>query len=252
MGRAIVNLVTKNVQDLPQQKILFIGAGQMMNQIAPHFLNIDFKQKTIVNRTLENAVHLARRTNANADCLTRLPDIVGDYSVIVACCSVSQPILNVNMLNAEIMASKKILIIDLSMPLIIDLELRQHANIKILTIDDIAQIVDVGIEKRQIAALEAQILIDGKLIEYQSWQKKRELSPMIKQLRDNAEDVRLDCLAIAQKQLQNGESPDDVLNSLSVKLTNKLLHNPTVNLCAAPDKLQENVTELVNYLYDLK
>ena len=252
MGRAIVNLITEKVHDLARKKILFIGAGQMMNKIAPHFLNIEFGQKTIVNRTLTNAQRLAKRANANALDLDKLPDIVNDYSVIVACCSVSQPILNINMFGGKIAADKPLLIIDLSMPLITDLELRKHANLSVLTIDDIAQIVDVGIEKRQIAATNAEILIDAKLIEYQNWQKKREISPMIKKLRDNAEEIRLNCLAIAEKQLQNGEPSNEVLHNLSVKLTNKLLHNPTVNLCAAENSLQTNVTELVNYLYDLK
>jgi glutamyl-tRNA reductase len=247
-----VSLVTDNVDNLTTQKILFIGAGQMMNQIAPHFLNIKFNQKTIVNRTLENAVQLANRVEANVLPLINLPDIVSEYSIIIACCSISHPILNVNMFSREIVENKPILIIDLSMPLLTDLELRRHPNIKILTIDDIAKIVDVGVEKRKIAAFEADSLINSKLIEYQNWLKKRDLSPVIKQLRDNAEEIRLDVLTIAQKQLQNGELADEVLRSLSVKLTNKLLHNPTVNLCAAENNLQTNVTELVHYLYDLK
>ncbi len=42
MGNAVVNLVAVNTDDFTQEKILFIGAGQIMQQIAPHFKNTNF------------------------------------------------------------------------------------------------------------------------------------------------------------------------------------------------------------------
>ena len=147
--------------------------------------------------------------------------------------------------------NKKILIIDLSMPLLTDLNLRRYANILLLTIDDIARIVDVGVEKRKAAAVEANELINKQLIEYQNWLKRRGLTPVIRALRDNADEIRQEVLSEAEKKLHNGEAAYDVLRAMSVKLTNKLLHNPTVNLCASEDKLQDELTGLISYLYDL-
>ncbi len=106
-------------------------------------------------------------------------------------------------------------------------------------------------DKRKSAAKIADKIINEKLIDYQNWEKKRGLSPIIKSLRDNAENIRTEVLATAQKQLQNGNSVDTVLNELSFKLMNKLLHAPTVNLCNITDKLNTDVIALVSYLYNL-
>lgn len=251
MGHALINLVAVNFDDLAEQKLLFIGAGEMMQQVAPHFKNVNLAKKTIVNRTLVKAEVLSKRVNADFIDFEKLSDIVNDYSIIIACSGGNQ-VLDVDILKTRIQESKKLLVIDLSMPLITNLSLRKHENVIVLTIDDIAKIVDVGMEKRKIAAIEADTIIEEKLIEYQGWLKKRGLTPVIRALRDNADEIRKEVLSIAQRQLESGEAADNVLRELSIKLTNRLIHGPTVNLCGSTDKLQDELTGLVTYLYDLE
>lgn len=251
MGHAVANLVAVNVDDIASQKILFIGAGTMMKQIAPHFLNVKCKQKTIVNRTPINAKTIATRINADVDDLVNFPDLVNDYSVIIACYNSDKILLDSDVLKKTLNENKKLLIIDLSMPLVSDLGLRKHSAITMLTIDDIAKIVDVGMQKRRAAAAHADSIIDAKLINYQNWLNKKEVTPVIKALRDNAEVIRLEVLSSAKRQLQNGEDISEILNNLSIKLTNKFLHNPTVNLCATSGKLQSDLSDLTKILYNL-
>ena len=251
MGHALVNLVTNNFKNLSQESILFIGAGDMMQQLAPHFKNINLAKKTIINRTLEKAQLLSLRLEANYTSLDKLPGIVDEYSIIIACAGGNEPILNEEILKSQL-NGKNILIIDLSMPLITTLSLRNYPNIKILTIDDIAKIVDVGIEKRKVAAIDATNIIDAKVVEYQNWLKKRGLTPVIRALRENADEIRQEVLTSAQKQLDNGEPPSEVLKAMSIKLTNRLIHGPTVNLCSTEDKQQEEIAGLITYLYDLE
>ena len=220
----------------------------MFQNILPHFKNMPFARKIIVNRTVQKAQILAKRINADFANLDALPSIIDGYSIIIAC-SGGKVLLDQNLIKQD---NNKRLIIDLSMPLITDLTLGDFENITVLTIDDIAKIVDVGIEKRKTVALNANNIIDAKLVEYQNWLKKRGLAPVIKAFRSNADEVRKEVLLNAQKQLDSGEAPDVVLGELSVKLTNRLIHNPTVNLCRSTDKLQNELVGLLTYLYDLE
>lgn len=251
IGHAVANLVAVNVDNLTTQRILFIGAGAMMKQIAPYFANVKCEQKMVINRTLKNAKMLSVKAKADFDDLVNLPNLVNNYSVIIASCNSDKVLLDTKLLKSSISKNKPLLIIDLSMPLVSDLGLRKHESITLLTIDDIAKIVDVGMQKRKVAALEAEALINSKLVDYQNWLNKKEITPVIKALRDNAETIRAEVLSGAKRQLQNGEAALDVLNSLSIKLTNKLLHSPTVNLCATNDKLQNDLSDLTKFLYNL-
>ena len=251
MGHAIVSLVNTSFQNLEKESILFIGAGDMMRQLAPHFKNVKLTKKTIINRTLDKARLLSNRLGAEYNSLDKLSNIVAEYSIIIACAGGTDTILNEEILKAKLNV-QNLLIIDLSMPLITSLSLRNYPNITVLTIDDIAKIVDVGIEKRKLAALEASNIIESKVVEYQNWLKKRGLTPVIRALRENADEIRQEVLAYAEKQLENGDSPYDVLRALSIKLTNRLIHSPTVNLCSSEDKKQEEIAGLITYLYDLE
>jgi glutamyl-tRNA reductase len=252
MGHAIANLVENSLTELGNSKVLFVGAGQMMQQIAPHFNYLNLEQITIANRTISNAQNLAAKIGASSVDLNLLPEIVPEYSVLVFCCSSNGLLLDENALAKDISDSAKKLVIDLSMPLVTDKNLRKYQNIKLLTVDDIATLVDVGIEKRKLAAAAAEEIISGKLDDYRAWQRKRGLSPLIKRLRDDSDSIRRESLAAAEKQLLNGESPNDVMRQLSIQLTNRLLHMPTVKLCSSNEQLQDNLIELVNYLYGLE
>lgn len=265
MGNAVINLVEQNINNLSEQSILFIGAGQMMQQLAPHFKDLQVSKKTIINRTLDRAKILAEKVNASYVELTQLVDIINDFSIIIACCSSNKLLLDKEIFK-NLKEGKQLLIIDLSMPLITNSNLLKLPHIKFFSIDDIAGIVDVGIEKRKLAAVEANTIINDQVEEYQGWLKKRGLSPLIKALRGHAENIRMEVLSIAQNQLQNGEPADEVIKQLSIRLTNKLLHAPTVNLCVSqktdvptnlkldfePIKVhQDELIDLVKHLYNL-
>ncbi len=251
MGNALVNLMESHSNNLNEESLLFIGAGQMMQKIAPHFSNVNLVRKSVINRSFENADKLAARINATPIDLSHIANVIYDYSIIFACAESDELILTKQLLNDFLQNRKNLLIIDLSVPLLSDIRLCEYPNIKLITVDDIAKIVDVGLEKRKLAADEAHEIIENKLNDYQHWLKKRTMAPLIKAIRADAESMRQEALTNAQKLLQNGEAPDDVLRQFSVQLMNKMLHNPTVNLCSSQGMRQDDLLDLVGYLYGI-
>lgn len=252
MGHAVVNYVERQIDQLPNRNILFIGAGQMMQQIAPHFNYLNLNRKLVLNRTLANGKIVAMKIGGETEKLDKLISVIADYAIVIVCCASNIAFIDELILAADIVSQTPKLIIDLSMPLVINKNLKQYANLQILTIDDIAKLVDVGLEKRKLAALEAESIIASKLEDYHAWQRKRGLAPLIRKLREESDAIRQESLALAEKQLLNGDSPVDVLKQFSVQLTNRLLHNPTVNICSSNGQLQDNLVDLVSYLYGLE
>ncbi|MCX8514704.1 MAG: glutamyl-tRNA reductase [Burkholderiales bacterium] len=253
VGHAILNLIKSNFSNSDAvDGLCFIGAGDMIKQVALHFKQFQSKTKIVINRTLANAQNIAQQIGADYCQLDKLEQVVATSSIIIAACGVDKFLLDARSLAPIIKSNKQLLIIDLSLPLITDLQLKQHSNITVLTIDDIAQIVDVGKKRRQLAASKASVIIDAKVSEYKAWLTKRGLTPVIKALRTNADKIRLEALQVAQKQLECGIAADNVIHELSIKLTNKLIHTPTVNLYSSEYKLQHDLSGLIQYLYDLK
>ncbi len=252
MGHAVVNYVEQYIAQLPNRKVLFVGAGQMMQQIAPHFHYLQLDKLMIVNRTVEKASLIATKINAEVGSLEQISNIINEYAIIVICCASNQPLITETMLQLETNNQLQKLIIDLSMPLVISNSLFSHNSLKILTVDDIAKLVDIGIDRRKAAAIEAESIIANKLSDYHAWMRKRSFTPLIRKFKQHSELIREESLLQAEKQLANGVNANEVLQQLSTQLTNRLLHSPLVNINTADENLQDELIELFSYLYDLK
>lgn len=245
MGSAVKKIINQKLTNHNEHNLAFIGAGQMMTQIAPHFRDSDFKVKTVFNRNADRGELLANRIDGEYKSLELFNDNADSYSVIILCTGGGI------YLDDKLLINKNKIIIDLSMPILTDLSLKNSPAMTIVTIDDIAEIVDVGIEQRKLKAELAEKIIENQIIEYQNWLKKRGLTPVIRALRDHADDIRLSVLSDAERRIQNGDAPVEVIQELSIKLTNKLLHAPTVNLCAIEDTISDDLIEMIRYLYSL-
>ena len=123
--------------------------------------------------------------------------------------------------------------LDLAVPRDIEPEVGNLPDVFLYTVDDISGIVEVGREARQAAAEEAEGIIQARVVEFGQWMRQREVVPLIRALRDEADRLRRHALDAAIKQLGRGDAPEKVLEALSVQLTNKLMHPPTQALSAA-------------------
>lgn len=248
MGSATVKLLDRYLWSINKGKILFLGAGKIMQQIAPYFKDIELGEKIVLSRKIENAKELADKIHATSADLTSLEDVFEQSAIVIACISSDDVLITRDML-ARTQTNK--VIIDLSMPQITAPEARELLKIKYFCIDDIAKIVNIGKEQRELAADIADKILEEKLVEFAQWEQKRELTPLIKKLRDDAEEIRSELYAAAIKNLDKMNTKDVILQ-LSLQLTNKLLHKPTVNMYKVEEHNIDNMARLVSYLYDIE
>ena len=93
MAAATVKLAARIFPSLHEQKVLFIGAGEMIELCATHFAAQGPARITVANRTLERAGQLAHRFNGHAIELKELADKLQEHDVVVSCTASSLPIL---------------------------------------------------------------------------------------------------------------------------------------------------------------
>ncbi len=142
--------------------------------------------------------------------------------------------------------------VDLAVPRDIEPEVAQLDDVFLYTVDDLAQVVNDGMENRQTAAIDAEMIVAARVENFMQWLKKRDAVPTIKALRDQAEAVRINELEKALKLIQKGENPAIVLDMLSNALTNKFLHAPSHALNAAHGDEHARLEQLLRQLYHIK
>jgi glutamyl-tRNA reductase len=229
MAAAAVKLAARLFPSLKDQRVLFIGAGEMIELCATHFAAQAPARITVANRTLERGERLAHRFGGEAIELRSLAAHLHEHDVIVTCTASSLPILGKGLVERALRARRRrpIFMVDLGVPRDIEPEAGELDDVFLYTVDDLAEIVGANLDARRSALEQAEAIIDTQVGQFMHWMQLRETVPLIRQLRGQAEEARRHELDRALKALARGEDAAAVLERLSHGLTNKLLHAPT-------------------------
>ncbi|WP_304667096.1 glutamyl-tRNA reductase [Neisseria bergeri] len=254
MASASVKLAEQIFPDIGDLNVLFIGAGEMIELVATYFAAKNPRLMTVANRTLARAQELCDKLGVNAEpcLLSDLPAILHDYDVVVSSTASQLPIVGKGMVERALKQrqSMPLFMLDLAVPRDIEAEVGDLNDAYLYTLDDMVNIVQSGKEARQKAAAAAETLVSEKVAEFVRQQQGRQSVPLIKALRDEGEKARKQVLENAMKQLAKGATAEEVLERLSVQLTNKLLHSPTQTLNKAGEE-DKDLVHAVAQIYHL-
>ena len=216
MAAAAVKLAQRIFGDIKNQKVLFIGAGEMIELCADHFSAQKPKSMTVANRTIERGASLAEKIGGHAILLNDLPDRFADFDIVITSTASQLPIVGLGMVERAVKARRHrpIFMVDLAVPRDIEPEVAELDDVFLYTVDDLAQVVSDGLENRQEAAINAEMIVQARVENFMHWLKKRDSVPTIKALRDQAEATRKAELEKALKLIQKGESPEKVLEAI--------------------------------------
>ena len=254
MAAAATKMAERIFGDLEQCHLLFVGAGEMIELTATHFAGRRPKSVTVANRTVERAHALASRLHGAALSLSELPDALSRFDVIVSCTASALPIIGLGMVERAVRARRHrpMVVVDLAVPRDVEPEVARLDDVFVYTIDDLGRMAQLGTESRLAAVRQAEAIIESRVRDFESWLASRATVPLIRDIRQRAEDMRLYEIERARRQLARGDAPDAVLEKLSQALTNKFLHAPISVLndaAAAPDEDRRRQVELVARFY---
>jgi len=254
MAAAAVKLAARIFPSLKDQKLLLIGAGEMIELCATHFAAQGPARITVANRTLERAQALAHRFNGRAIELRELAAQLYEYDVVVSCTASSLPILGKGMVERALKARRRlpIFMVDLAVPRDIEPEVGELDDVFLYTVDDLKDIVQGNQDARRSAVEQAEVIIDTQVGRFMHWMQVRESVPLIRALREQAEDARRYEVERALRLLAKGDDPKQVLETLSQGLTNKLMHAPTQALNESTGDERRALAETLARLFRLQ
>ncbi len=253
MAAAAVHLTERIFERVDDQHVLFIGAGEMIELCAAHFAGARPKSMTVANRTEARASELAQRFGAQTLRLDAVGEALPRFDVVVSCTAAPLPIVGLGMVEraVKVRRHRPMVMVDLAVPRDIEQEVGKLDDVFLYTVDDLAQVVDAGLESRQQAVLEAEEIIDTRVDGFLHWMQARDVVPTIRALRTHAESLRHAELERALRLLARGDDPRQVIEALSHGLTNKLVHGPTRYLNQTDGEQLAEASRLVQRLYNL-
>ena len=255
MAAAAVRLASQLFEDLSQTRVLFVGAGEMIELTATHFAARTPKAIAIANRTLERGEKLAARFGGEVLRLADLPERLHEFDIVVSCTASTLPIVG---LGAVVRALKKrrhrpMFMVDLAVPRDIEPEVKQLEDVYLYTVDDLAGVVQTAQASRQAAVEQAEAIIDAGVQSFLHWMDQRDpqhgVVPLILQLQGQTDTWRATELARARKRLARGEDIDAVLEALSRGVAKKMLHGTLAELRNADPAARSQTAHTASRLF---
>ncbi|HEX2768319.1 MAG TPA: glutamyl-tRNA reductase [Geobacteraceae bacterium] len=227
---AAVELAKKIFSDLTDKTVMLIGAGEMCELAAKHFLSSGVRGVMVTNRTYERAVRLAEEFDGKAVRFEDLFDQLHKADIILSSTGATHFIISARDVEAVIRQRKQkpMFFIDIAVPRDIDPKVNDVANVYLYDMDDLQGVVVSNLQLRAEEAKKAEGIIDQEIGRFFNWLSMLEVTPTIVALRSRFEEVRQAELA---KTLAGWKDlpPDGQkrLEALTSAIINKLLHPPT-------------------------
>ena len=231
MAAAAVRLSERIFETIQDQRVLFIGAGEMINLCATHFVGHKPKSVAIANRTIERGQELVdsianQSIEAESFKLSELPQRLHEFDIIVSSTASSLPIIGLGLVESALKhrRHKPIVMIDLAVPRDFEPEIARLNDVYLYTVDDLGMMIQTGASLRQAAVSQAEAIIEDRVGNFMHWMQGRNAVPIIQDIQQQGEQLRQLELERAMKRLMRGDDPQEVLQAMAQGLTNKFLH----------------------------
>ena len=256
MAAAAVRLAQRIFESVSTQRVLFIGAGEMIELCATHFAAQKPRQVVVANRTVERGEKLAEQLaeqglTTQAIRLQDLGERLHEFDIVVSCTASSLPIIGLGAVERAVKRRKHrpIMMVDLAVPRDVEPEVARLNDVFLYTVDDLGAVVREGNALRQAAVAQAEAIIESRVQNFMHWLETRSVVPVIRDLQASGEAIRQAELERARKMLARGDDPAAVLDALSGALTRKFLHGPTHALNHTQGEDREALLRLVPGLF---
>ncbi|NBW49348.1 MAG: glutamyl-tRNA reductase [Betaproteobacteria bacterium] len=251
MAAAAVRLAGNLFEDLAKVKVLFVGAGEMIELCATHFAAKNPKAIAIANRTLERGEKLASRFGGEVMRLADLPERLHEFDAVISCTASTLPIIGLGAVERALKKRKHrpMFMVDLAVPRDIEPEVKALGDVYLYTVDDLAGVVQTAQANRQAAVAQAEAIVDAGVQSFMHWVDQRSAVPLIQQLNAQAEEWRAAELTRARKMLAKGEDVDAVLESLARGLSQKMLHGAMAELHAGDAAARERAGNAISHFF---
>jgi glutamyl-tRNA reductase len=249
-----VVLAKQIFSDLSKATVVLIGAGENIELTLQHLLNKEVKQVYILNRTLANAQMLAAQYGVQALPLTELSSVLSQADVVISSIASQEPLLTTHHVEKALSQRKRrpIFMVDLGVPRNIEAQVGKNEDIYLYTVDDLQGIVTENLKNREEAAIQAEDLIETASEAFMHWLHSQQHVENILTIRQHVLDIKEDALTTAFRNLDNGQDPKAVLADFAHRLTQKLMHQPTVSLRKMNKETAKEKIEIVKELFSIE
>jgi glutamyl-tRNA reductase len=252
VASAAVSLARTVFERFSDHTALLVGAGETIALAARHLHANGLRRMIIANRSLDRAQELAAEFNGFAIEIGALATHLPEADIVISSTASPTPVITLDAVRAAVRARRRkpMFMVDIAVPRDIEAEVATLEDVYLFTIDDLQNVVNENLESRREAARDANQMLAAETEQFALQLKTLHAVPAIRQLRQEADQIRSHTADQARRMLAAGRDPQEVMEFLGGTLTNRLLHGPIQRLRDAAESGDTQLLEAARALFN--
>jgi len=217
---AAIQYIREHVKLIADKKILLVGTGKIGKSTCKNLVHyLKTKNITLINRTEEKAVLLARELGLKHAPLNELQKNISGADIILVATDSAEPTILLSHLEEQ----KNKLIIDLSIPYNVEVESQQLSHVTLVNVDELSKLKDETLERRKAEIPKAKSIIADHISDFIEWYEMRKHVPVLKAIKTKLKEIHNSPLFIPlyNNTAHTEEKIQRVINGTAFKMKEK-------------------------------
>jgi len=253
LGSMAVKLAEENVDDIKSKHVLLIGTGEAATLVAKSLKKRGYAFD-VTSRTLERSVGFSQTLGGKPIKFENVLSGFNNYEIIFVATTAPYFLVSFDRMK-DAMKNKKpgTMILDLSNPRTVDEKVATIPGIKLMNIDQIAEMVDKNMKKRREKVSTVENIISEEVPIIEATMKRLDAEPLVKDVFTNADSMRIKELQKALQMLgETDEKRIKIIDELTKAVVESIVSTPMNNLRKASEQGNPELLEIASKLFNYK
>jgi len=253
LGSMAVKLAEENVDDIKSKHVLLIGTGEAATMVAKSLKKRGYAFN-VTSRTVERAIGFSQTLGGTPIKFEEVLSGFSNYEIIFVATTAPYFLVTFDKMK-DAMKNKKsgAMILDLSNPRTVDEKVATIPGIKLMNIDQIAEMVDKNMKKRKDKVSTVENIISEEVPVIEATMKRLDAEPLVKDVFTNADSMRIKELQKALQMLgETDEKRIKIIDELTKAVVESIVSTPMNNLRRASEQGSPELLEIASKLFNYK
>jgi glutamyl-tRNA reductase len=221
-----VELAMQLFANISSAKVVVIGAGEMGELLVQHLQQIGSKNITIVNRSFDRGLKLAKQYGVKAQKWEELEEQLTGADIVIASASVQDYLFKKEPLKKILDSRRKgrLLVIDIAVPRNFEPSVNEIEDVYLYSVDDLSEVVEQNRKAREEDIVRSMEIVYENVTDFMNWFGARDIGPLIGQMKKKFAEIsenEMDRFFVGSRQ---EASCQEVMEAMVKRIVNKLLH----------------------------
>jgi glutamyl-tRNA reductase len=252
LGSMAVKLAEENVDDIKSKHVLLIGTGEAATMVAKSLKKRGYAFN-VTSRTLERSVGFSQTLGGKPIKFEEVLTGFSDYEIIFVATTAPYFLVTFDKMKDAMKNKSGTMILDLSNPRTVDEKVATIPGIKLMNIDQIAEMVDKNMKKRKDKVSTVENIISEEVPIIEATMKRLDAEPLVKDVFTNADSLRVKELQKALQML--GETDEErikIIDDLTKAVVESIVSTPMNNLRKASEQGNPDLLDIASKLFVYK